>query len=212
MSELSDLYKTRDTLLSLGEALPETVEERIRLLEEQEIQEQIQPLIAQALESVLQPIKRELWLDISVCYIPEEPISIQIASQKAPDETPQEEPSTTKVRKARAKSPQMIVRFPNGRVIAGLSGRDTFVETVKIIGVDEVRKVSEREAFTCCRMPLISKQRAMKSAYRKAQKPLGGGWFLMTNCSNESKKKFIDRISDALGLGLEVELEYALKE
>lgn len=39
MSELSDLYKTNHTLLSLGEALPEKVEERIRLLEEQEFKE-----------------------------------------------------------------------------------------------------------------------------------------------------------------------------
>ena len=75
----------------------------------------------------------------------------------------------------------------------------------KKIGVEKVRSVVEKEKLVFCRVPVISNRRDSK--YGSSQKELGGGWLLMTHSNNQMKKSFLDKVSEALNLGLIVNIE-----
>ena len=98
----------------------------------------------------------------------------------------------------------MSVSFPNGEVISEKKATDTFEKTVKKIGVDRVRQVVERLNLKFCKVPVISNRRDEK--YGSSQRPIGGGWLLITHSNNKMKKQFLDKVSKELGLGLIVEI------
>lgn len=99
----------------------------------------------------------------------------------------------------------MIVAFPDGTIIAEKKAVDTFVNVIKKIGVNEVRKIVEDYNLKFCRVPVISNRRDSK--YGKSQKDLGNGWLLITHSDNQTKKNFIDKISNILNLGIKVILK-----
>ena len=100
---------------------------------------------------------------------------------------------------------EMIVAFPDGTIIAEKKAVDTFVNVIKKIGVNEVRKIVEDYNLKFCRVPVISNRRDSK--YGKSQKDLGNGWLLITHSDNQTKKNFIDKISNILNLGIKVILK-----
>lgn len=105
----------------------------------------------------------------------------------------------------RGNATKLIVKFPDGTVIAELKAADILVKAVKKIGVEKVRSVVEKEKLVFCRVPVISNRHDSK--YGSSQKELGGGWLLMTHSNNQMKKSFLDKVSEALNLGLIVNIE-----
>ena len=99
----------------------------------------------------------------------------------------------------------MQVKFPDGSVITGKSAVDVLYLFVKRVGVSEVRRVVEEHNLKFCKIPVISNRRDEK--YGNRQKELGGGWLLMTHSNNPMKKEFIEKVSQYLKLGVEVDLE-----
>ena len=97
------------------------------------------------------------------------------------------------------------MRFPNGEVIAEKKAADTFEKAVKKIGTDRVRQVVEQLNLKFCKVPVISKRRDEK--YGSSQRPLRGGWLLITHSNNKMKKQFLDKVSKELNLGLIVEIK-----
>lgn len=79
------------------------------------------------------------------------------------------------------------------------------LKVVQKIGVERVRKVVEDHKLKFCKVPVISNRRDAK--YGKSQKNLGGGWLLITHSNNPMKKAFIDKVSEALRLGITVTLK-----
>ena len=79
------------------------------------------------------------------------------------------------------------------------------VAVVQKIGVAQVRQVVEEYNLKFCKVPVISNRRDAK--YGRSQRELGGGWLLITHSNNPMKKAFIEKVSEALGLGLKVTLK-----
>jgi len=65
--------------------------------------------------------------------------------------------------------------------------------------------VVETENLVFCKVPVISNRRDKK--YGRSQKNLGDGWLLITHSNNMMKKAFLEKVSDALLLGLKIEIK-----
>ena len=89
----------------------------------------------------------------------------------------------------RGNATKLIVKFPDGTVIAELKAADILVKAVKKIEVEKVRSVVEKEKLVFCRVPVISNRHDSK--YGSSQKELGGGWLLKTHSNNQMKKVFL---------------------
>ena len=215
MSRLDDLYKAIETMrrehLSTAD-----LEAKVSLAEEEIIKNEILPVLKQNIEPALQPVKRELVLVVD--YVPGKPLSVHLSRKRnfaaeIPDakemvidpEVIHSQHFRSENKIERGPATDMSVRFPNGEIIAEKKAADTFEKTIKKIGVERVRQVVERLNLKFCKVPVISNRRDEK--YGRSQRPLGGGWLLITHSNNKMKKQFLDKVSKELNLGLIVEIK-----
>lgn len=216
MSRLNDLYNAMETFRKEGLPVTEELEESVNQLEEEIIQKEILPELKRTIEPALRPVRRELVLVVD--YLPGLPISVHLSRKRnfaadLPDAkvmTPDPEVEHTSregygKRVKPSPASRLVVHFSDGTTIAERTAVDTLYRSVKKIGVEEVRRVVEEQGLILNRVPLISNRRDSK--YGSSQRDLGNGWLLMVHSNNLQKKTIIEEISDALGLGLRVELE-----
>ena len=203
-NRLNNLYKEMERLRS--EAL--SLEKQVNELEEDIIKEEILPCITETIAPALKQMQRELVLVVD--YIPGEPISVHISRKRNFIE---QITDTKKIvlkevqhKTKRGANRSLKVTWPDGKIIPQYecSAAETFRDVVLEIGVGAVRKVADEHDLKCNGVPIISDQ--LDPNYGKAQKDLGGGWWLMTNNSTEQKGEFIKKVSDILDLGLTVEV------
>ena len=218
MSRLNNLYKAMETLRKEGLPVNEDLEKKANELEEEIIKKEILPILTKSIEPALQPVQRELVLVVD--YLPGQPISVHLSRKRNftadmpdakeivvdPEVTHRQHGShnDTDDKIQRGPARDMAVFFPDGSIIAEKKAVDTFVKVVKKKGVTEVRKVVEEYNLKFCKVPVISNRRDTK--YGKSQKDLGDGWLLITHSNNPMKKKFIEKVSEALHLGIKVTL------
>ena len=214
MSKLSKLYQTMENLRELNLPVNEDLIQEANLMEEEIIKKEILPVLTETIEPALQPVKRELVLVVD--YIPGQPLSVHLSRKRNfaagltdakeiildPEVEHRSQGSHSDEKIERGPATGLSVSFPDGTVIAERKAVDTFVETVKKIGVTRVRQVVEEQGLVFCKVPVISNRRDKK--YGKSQRELGGGWLLITHSNNYMKKLFLDRVSEALRLGLKV--------
>ena len=215
MSRLNDLYKAIETMrrehLSTAD-----LEAKVSLAEEEIIKNEILPVLKQNIEPALQPVKRELVLVVD--YVPGKPLSVHLSRKRNfAAEIPDAkeiviDPEVTHSTHLRQETPilrspatDLSVRFPDGEVIAEKKAVDTFEKAIRKIGIDRVRQVVERLHLKFCKVPVISNRRDDK--YGGSQRPLGGGWLLITHSNNKMKKQFLDKVSKELKLGLIVDIK-----
>lgn len=166
----------------------------------------------------MQPVQRELVLVVD--YVPGQPISVHLSRKRNftadmpdakeivvdPEVTHRQHDnhndSDDKIQRGPARD--MAVFFPDGTIIAEKKAVDTLYKVVKKIGVTEVRRVVEERNLKFCKVPVISNRRDEK--YGRSQKDLGDGWLLITHSNNPMKKEFIEKVSEALHLGIKVTL------
>lgn len=217
MSRLSDLYKAMETLRKEGLPVNEDLEKKANELEEEIIKKEILPVLSKTIEPALQPVKRELVLVVD--YVPGLPLSVHLSRKRNfaaeltdakemvidPEVTHGNHGSRQDEKIDRGPTRDMTVIFPDGTIIAEKTAAATLVAVVKKIGVARVRKVVEGHNLKFCKVPVISNRRDAK--YCKSQKDLGDGWLLITHSNNPMKKAFIEKISDALNLGIKVILK-----
>lgn len=217
MSQLSKLYQTMANLKELGLKIDDDLIDEVNKLEEEIIKREILPVLTEKIEPALSPVERELVLVVD--YVPNQPLSVRISRKRniaaeIPDakiieldpEVEHSERGQSSAVITRGNATKLMVKFPDGTVIAEPKATDTFVKAVKKIGVEKVRSVVEKENLVFCRVPVISNRRDSK--YGKTQKDLGGGWLLITHSNNPMKKSFLERVSHELKLGLKVIVEY----
>lgn len=219
MSRLNDLYKAMETLRKEGLPVNEDLERKANEIEEEIIKKEILPILTKSIEPALQPVQRELVLVVD--YIPGQPISVHLSRKRnftadMPDAKEivvdpevahdQRDSKSTddKDKIQRGSARDMAVFFPDGTIIAEKTAVDTLMATVKKIGVARVRQVVEEYNLKFCKVPVISNRRDAK--YGKSQKDLGNGWLLITHSNNPMKKKFIEKVSQVLNLGIKVTL------
>lgn len=92
------------------------------------------------------------------------------------------------------------VEFPDGHVIQEKVVGDTYIAAIKEIEPDLVELVELSHAG----VGVVSK--TLNERYSKYQKPIGDGWYVMTNSSTQTKYNDLVKISEVLELGLKVTL------
>lgn len=92
------------------------------------------------------------------------------------------------------------VEFPDGHIIQEKVVGDTYIAAIKEIEPDLVELVELSHAG----VGVVSK--TLNERYAKYQKPIGDGWYVMTNSSTQTKYNDLVKISEALELGLKVTL------
>lgn len=100
----------------------------------------------------------------------------------------------------RSKTYTLRVEFPNGKVFQGNVVSDTYVAVIKEINPEKVDSVGLSHAGVA----VVSQ--TLDSKYAKYQKPIGGGWYVMTNSSTKAKGFDLKTISDELELELKISL------
>lgn len=218
MSRLSKLYEAMETLRKENLPVDENLERKANEIEEEIIKKEILPILTKSIEPALQPVQRELVLVVD--YIPGQPISVHLSRKRnftadMPDAKEiVVDPEVTHHQRdnhnenddkiLRGPARDMTVFFPDGTIIAEKKAVDTLYKVVKKIGVAEVRRVVEERNLKFCKVPVISNRRDEK--YGRSQKDLGNGWLLITHSNNPMKKEFIEKVSEALHLGIKVTL------
>ena len=100
----------------------------------------------------------------------------------------------------RSKTHILRVEFPDGTTIQERVVSETYIAAIKKIDPDLVALVDLSHAG----VGVVSK--TLDSRYAQYQKPIGGGWYVMTNSSTTTKSEDLQTISDELDLGLKVSL------
>lgn len=100
----------------------------------------------------------------------------------------------------RSKKYTLRVEFPNGRILQKPIVSETYVTVIKEIDPELVELVGLSHAG----VGIVSRNLDIK--YAKYQKPIGDGWYVMTNSSTIAKSVDLQTISDELELDLKVSL------
>ncbi len=97
------------------------------------------------------------------------------------------------------KSHILKVIYPDGRVVSERIVHKTLIDVIQTVGASKVQELG----IFVNKINLISD--TVFPIYEKAQKPIGNGLYVMTNCSTEKKQQIIEQISKAFDMGLIVE-------
>lgn len=210
MSRLSDLYKAMETLRKEGLPVDENLERKANELEEEIIKKEILPVLSKTIEPALQPVQRELVLVVD--YVPGKPLSVHLSRKRnftaeidakeiLPDpEVEHKEIGKTGPKIVKQPVTRLKITFADGTVIQERNAAETFVAFVRKVGVERVRSLGLKQ----CKIPLVSN--TIDKKYGDKQKPLGNGWYLMTNTSTQSKLKDIEAIAKAFDIKVKVDI------
>lgn len=92
----------------------------------------------------------------------------------------------------RSDKTRLKVFLPSGIIIDYVKAKESFVEAIKLAGVDNVRKLG----LTRCNVPLVS---STKDDYYNQVEAEPGVW-IITHSSTKEKKRTLETISEQLGL------------
>lgn len=101
----------------------------------------------------------------------------------------------------RNKSKKIKVTLPDERVICFENNTITFIETLRVIGIEKLKNLD----LTLCHLPLFSKEIYPK--YKEWMKPLDGGWYVNTQSDSETKYLQLKLIINHLKLDIKLELD-----
>ena len=210
MSRLSDLYKAMETLRKEGLPVDENLERKANELEEEIIKKEILPVLSKTIEPALQPVQRELVLVVD--YVPGKPLSVHLSRKRnftaeidakeiLPDpEVEHKEIGKTGPKIVKQPVTRLKITFADGTVIQERNAAETFVAFVRKVGVERVRSLGLKQ----CKISLVSN--TIDKKYGDKQKPLGNGWYLMTNTSTQSKLKDIEAIAKAFDIKVKMDV------
>lgn len=211
MSRLSDLYKAMETLRKEGLSLNEDLERQVSELEENIIKKEILPIVTETIAPALKQVQRELVLVVD--YVPGAPISVHLSRKRnfaagitdakeiLPDpQVEHKELGKSKPKGDIAPATRLRITFSDGRVIQESQAAETFRRFVMEVGPERVRSLGMKQ----CKIPLISN--TLDKKYQRAQKPVGNGWYLMTNSNTLTKKRDIERIARELNIKVKVDI------
>ena len=208
MTKLQKLYSTIQNLKELGLELGNDLLKQTSELEQEIIKKEILPVVSEKIEPIINQIQRELGLVVD--YVPNEPLSVRISRKRnfteqmetieiIPDPKIEHNIGTIK-RNSPSKSAKTNLRvtLPNGKVIENRFAYETLQEVVVLAGVEKVRTLG----IVQCGVPLVSN--TQDNFYN--QKEIGKGLYLITHSSTGQKRQQIEKISEAFGLNLKVEI------
>lgn len=210
MSRLKKLYQTMDNLKELGLSINEDLIQEANELEEEIIKKEILPVLSKTIEPALQPVQRELVLVVD--YVPGKPLSVHLSRKRnftaeidakeiLPDpEVDHKEIGKTGPKVVKQPVTRLKITFADGTVLQERNAAETFVVFVRKVGIERVRSLGLKQS----KIPLVSN--TIDKKYGDKQKPLGNGWYLMTNTSTKSKLKDIEYIAKAFNIRIKVDI------
>lgn len=218
MSRLSKLYDAMQTLRNEGLAL-EDIENQVSQLEEEIIQKEILPIVTESIAPALKDVQRELVLVVD--YKPNEPISVHL-SRKTNITKVLNAKTLTQIGSSPVKSNETVkpaephaptkhienttkglrVTFPDGTVIWHHAAINTFIETLRKIGLERIPSVGIFHGGG--RYNLVNKdKRPVKPGCIWQHE--SDGWYIYSNISNFKKVEDLKIISQHFKLGLKIE-------
>lgn len=209
MTQLEKLYQSIQNLKELGVQLPEKLIDETNRIEEEIIKNEIIPTLEEAINPVIKQIQRELVLVVE--YIPDEPLNVKLTKKrsfKIPQEfdnrpIPTSEDSNSETFTIpyhnKTKKTNLVVKFPDGKIISNKYAYKTLIETVKLIGIEKVRSLG----INIYGVPLISNKKNNKYQQHNLTRDI----LIITHSSTEVKKQQLYEISRKLKLNLTIEIK-----
>ncbi|MGM9853301.1 MAG: hypothetical protein ACI30N_04960 [Muribaculaceae bacterium] len=211
MSKLSKLYELRRLSQEFGMEWTEKQERQLEAEEEHLIKKEVFPVVTKSIEPALSQVERELVLVVD--YIPGTPLKVSLSRQRklfdvledVVEIKPDPEVEHTEKKKGGKKvvtNPRTRLRItmPDGSVIEERTAWESLKDFILSVGVEKVRAAG----IIANKIPLVSN--TVDKKYKKAQKPLGYGWLLMTCSDTATKRKQILAIASHIGLNVSVEI------
>lgn len=208
MTKLQKLYSTIQNLKELGLELGDDLLKQTSELEQDIIKKEILPVVSEKIEPIINQIQRELVLVVD--YVPNEPLSVRISRKRnftesmetieiVPDPKVEHNIGTIKrLSTSKSAKTNLRVTLSDGKVIENRFAYETLQEIVMIAGIEKVRQMGIIQNG----IPLISN--TIDNFYN--QKEISKGLYLITHSSTIQKRQQIEKISEALNLGLKVEI------
>lgn len=217
MTKLEKLYSIIENSKDVGVKLPKEVIQQVEELEENIIKTEILPALSNDIAPRLEPIKRELVLVVE--YKPGEPISVALSRKTKISEiidaktlTPRSstpvksgivetvKSSNEPIRHVENTTKGMRVTFPNGKTIWHRAAIDTFIDTLREIGLERVSKIGIKHSG----YNLVGKIKRPTEPGVIWQHE-SDGWYIYSNMSNNNKIQDLKKISKFYNLGLKIE-------
>lgn len=217
MTKLEKLYSIIENSREVGVKLSKDVLQQVEELEEGIIKEEILPALGNDIAPRLEPIKRDLVLVVE--YHPGEPISVALSRKAKISEImgaktltpsnsnpvkseikpePIEEHEPTKHVENTTKG--LRVTFPDGTIIWHRQAIDTFIETLRKIGLERISELGLIHSG----YNLVGKDKRPPIPGRIWQHECDG-WYIYSNMSNSVKIEDLYALSDYFDLGLIIE-------
>lgn len=221
MATLKELNTTLRSLRDMNLPVDDKLLKAADDLEEKIIKEEILPSLSQNIEPLLNEIQRDLVLVVE--YHPGDPISVALSRKVKISEivdAKQLTPSSERVSKpvtsdSPALPPEpheptkhienvtkgMKVTFPDGTVIWHRQAIDTFIDTLKKIGLERIPPVGieHGNGFN------LVDNRKRKTEVGRIWQHECDGWYIYSNISNKTKRDDLQKISDFYRLNLTIE-------
>lgn len=217
MATLKELYTTLKSLRDMNLPVDDKLLKAADNLEEKIIKQEILPSLSQNIEPLLSEIQRELVLVVE--YHPGEPISVALSRKAkisdfidAKQLTPKNSTPVKSEEKVDPVEPYeptkhvenptkgLRVTFPDGTIIWRRAAIDTFIESLRKIGLERIPQVGIIHSG----YNLVSKEMRPVVPDRIWQHQVDG-WYVYTVLNNKMKKDDLKRISDYYHLGLVIE-------
>lgn len=217
MTKLEKLYSIIENSRDVGVKLPKGVLQQVEELEEGIIKEEILPALSGDIAPRLEPIKRDLVLVVE--YHPGEPISVALSRKTKISEMTgakvltevNSKPVTSQVKNTKVEPHEptkhienvtkgLKVTFPDGSVIWHKAAINTFVESLRKIGLDRIPEVG----ITHSGYNLVSKDKRPNETGHIWQHECDG-WYIYSNISNGTKVADLKLISKHFHLNLKIE-------
>lgn len=216
MTKLEKLYSIIENSRDVGVKLPDDVIRQVEELEEKIIKDEILPALSSDIAPRLEPIKRDLVLVVE--YHPGQPISVALSRKAKISEIVGAKPLTPRVSTpVKSEEPAvplpphqptkhvtnftkgLRVTFPDGTVIWHRSAIETFIATLRKIGLHRIPQVGiEHMGYN-----LVGKKR--RPAQGRIWQHECDGWLIYSNMSNQTKIEHLQEISDYFHLGLTIQ-------
>ncbi|MDR2926795.1 MAG: hypothetical protein LBV41_01115 [Cytophagaceae bacterium] len=91
------------------------------------------------------------------------------------------------------------VTYPDGRVVSERIVYKTLIDVIQSVGASRVQELG----IFVNKINIVSD--TVLPLYEKAQKSIGNGLYVMTNCDTDTKQRIIEQISEAFDMGLKIE-------
>lgn len=216
MTKLEKLYSIIENSRDVGVKLTEDVLKQVEELEENIIKEEILPALSSDIAPRLKPIKRDLVLVVE--YHPGEPISVALSRKvnirdirdaktltpknstpvKSEEDTLEQAPHEP-TKHVTNNTKGLRVTFPDGTTIWHRQAIDTFIETLRKIGLSRIPRVGIKHGG----YNLVGKDKRPTAPGRIWQHECEG-WLIYSNISNKTKIADLKKVSSFFKLKLKI--------